>query len=287
MEVDGLGLLIDCGFPPHVLAARLSAVGRSWKSVSAVLLTHTHGDHWNSYTLEHLRRLNVPLVAHPDHHAMLAARAEHEPLRRAGLARPFGNGWFDLAPTLSALPIRVPHDSEPTFAFRFESRDGAGQSGWAVGYVSDAGHVTSELTRLLAGVDLLAVEYNHDVAMQRASGRPAILVSRVLGKNGHLSNAQAAELTRAVAKSGGPDGLRHLVQLHLSRDCNTPELAARAGREALAACAPAANLITSSQFTPTAPVELVSRPGRPPRPAPPAIQPALPGMETDVESSVR
>src|SRR5213076_1241688 len=102
-----------------------------------------------------------------------------------------------------------------------------------------------------AGVDVLAVEYNHDERMQRASGRPQILINRVLGDRGHLSNAQAAELTRTVARSCGPDGLRCLIQLHLSRDCNRPDLAAASGRAALDRDAPAADLVTASQFHPT------------------------------------
>ena len=49
----------------------------------------------------------------------------------------------------------------------------------------------------------------------------------MLGDLGHLSNRQAAELTAAIAGRSGEGFPAHLVQLHLSRDCNKPELAQR------------------------------------------------------------
>ena len=74
------------------------------------------------------------------------------------------------------------------------------------------------------------VEFNHCVKLERASRRPRFLVERVLSDYGHLSNRQAAEAVRALAEADEPGGLTAVVQLHLSRDCNTPELAAEAGR---------------------------------------------------------
>jgi hypothetical protein len=54
----------------------------------------------------------------------------------------------------------------------------------------------------------------------------------VLGREGHLSNAQAAEVLRQVlVSSQQPPGV--VVQLHLSEECNRPELAFRAAQEAV------------------------------------------------------
>jgi hypothetical protein len=56
---------------------------------------------------------------------------------------------------------------------------------------------------------------------------------RVLGDRGHLSNVQAAELLREILRRSEPGRPRHLVQLHLSRQCNRPAMAADAARVAL------------------------------------------------------
>src|SRR5262249_52240531 len=103
----------------------------------------------------------------------------------------------------------------------------------AVGYAADLGTWSVPVVEALSDVDLLALEFNHDVEMERRSPRPAILIARVLGDEGHLSNDQAAALVRAVLARSAPSRLRHVVQLHLSRDCNRPELARKAAAAAL------------------------------------------------------
>ena len=143
-------------------------------------------------------------------------------------------------------PVRVSHDSDPTFAFRIDGHSG-GELAWSVGYASDLGCYTPELIDLFAGVDVLALEYNHDVKLERNSPRPKFLVDRVLGDCGHLSNDQAAELTAAIAARSGAGFPSHLVQLHLSRDCNRPELASATGRAALARLNPKTEVITAAQ----------------------------------------
>jgi hypothetical protein len=85
----------------------------------------------------------------------------------------------------------------------------------------------------LTDVDVLGVEFNHDVAMQRASGRSPALIARVLSDQGHLSNRQAADLVRSVIVRSRRDRVGHLVLLHLSEQCNRPELAIHEAREVI------------------------------------------------------
>ena len=68
VEAEGFGVLIDAGLGPRQLGARLASAGRSWSAVHAVLLTHTHSDHWKDRTLAHLQRRGVPFYCHPSHH---------------------------------------------------------------------------------------------------------------------------------------------------------------------------------------------------------------------------
>lgn len=274
IETPGFGLLVDCGLPPQELAARMQQVGTSWAAVSAVVITHTHTDHWNRHTLEHLRRLNVRLIAHPEHHVKLATVPAYEPLRRAGLVSEFADGAaFELG-GLTLTPTRVPHDSDPTFAFRIDG------PGWAVGLASDLGCVPNELLAAFHGVDVLAVEFNHDVAMQRRSRRPRFLIDRVLGDEGHLSNAQAAAAVAAWTRAGE---VAAVVQLHLSRDCNSPDLAHAAGVTAVAGHSPTTRVVTASQHQPTEPLPLVPRTQRKILDAAPRVvksyQPLLPGLD--------
>ena len=175
-------LLIDCGLRPPELSDRLQRVGLRPADLTAVVLTHTHGDHWNRDTFALLRTLEIPLYSHEKHHTKLCTSAAYEPLRRAGLARQFAAGEpLTIAPRLSVLPVPVPHDCDPTFGFRVSGRDFATGDAWSLGYASDCGHPCPAVATAFAGVNVLAIEFNHDVDMQRASRRPAFLVNRVLG----------------------------------------------------------------------------------------------------------
>ncbi len=249
VQSAGFGALIDIGLGPRQVAARLAQIGLSWSAVHTVLLTHTHSDHWKDATLLHLHRNKIPLWCHAGHHTVLRTYSDgFLALDEAGLVRSFEpHEDIDLTPHLRfrALPVR--HDGGATFGFRLEgSADLFGQRD-AIGYVADLGCWDEDLAAQLADVDLLAVEFNHDVAMQEASGRMPRLIQRILGDDGHLSNVQAAALVRAVLERSAERRPRHLVQLHLSRDCNRHALAREIARTLLAELGVEVALHTASQ----------------------------------------
>src|SRR5262249_21519580 len=92
LQTGEFGLLLCAGLNPRTLAERLAAVGATWRSVRAAILTHTHGDHWNDRTLAHLLALRVPIWCHPNHHAILSTSDAFLELRQAGLVRSYEAG---------------------------------------------------------------------------------------------------------------------------------------------------------------------------------------------------
>src|SRR5262249_3172927 len=218
LEFNGFGLLIDAGLGPRLLAARLAAVGASWRSVNAILLTHTHGDHWKDHTLGALHRGRIPVYCHAEHFRELQALGlNFAHLLAADLVHTYEPDQdLALTPHLSCHPLAVMHDSEPTFGFRFAATEGLFGAGWSLAYLSDLGCWSMALAEAVADVDVLALEFNHDEEMERTSRRPAVLIERVLSDMGHLSNAQASDFLRAILNASGPNSPHHLVQLHLS-----------------------------------------------------------------------
>jgi phosphoribosyl 1,2-cyclic phosphodiesterase len=233
LDVGGFGVLIDFGLPPRELLTRLRKARLSWNRIDAVVLTHTHTDHWRPTTLTQLARLRVPIHCHAEHTSAIdQGRRSFAALSAAGMIRFYEPGQpIDFNSRCRCLPLELAHDDPMTCGFRFEGTHRG--KAWAVGYAADLGCWHQKLAGQLADVDLLALEFNHDVPMQLSSGRHPLLIRRVLGDQGHLSNEQAADFLTAILRKSAAGRLRHLVQLHLSDDCNRADLAEAAARQAL------------------------------------------------------
>ena len=261
LEVDSARVLIDCGIGPRQLADRLRAVGLSWPDISAVILTHTHSDHWRETTFKHFLKYRIPFFCHPHHdRSLLSEMPGFEKLAESGLVRHYSEAsCIDFGSGLVCWPIPVSHDGGPTFGFRFIARQPDGTAPIVAAYLADIGSWTPELVQVVANVDLLALEFNHDVEMELSSGRSSHLIERVLGKFGHLSNEQAALFLREVLLASRPGRLQHLVQLHLSRDCNHPDLAVESARSILDELASAATVVTADPDVPSSRLAISAR----------------------------
>jgi ribonuclease BN (tRNA processing enzyme) len=262
LEADGFGLLVDIGLGPRQLATRLAACGRSWRNIQAVLLTHTHSDHWRGKSLAALFSRRIPLFCHDEHLADLAAGCPefvYDRLQASGLLRTYSEERPpEFGAAIRCTPLGLRHDGGPTFGFRFAGPGDLLSGEWSLGYLADLGSWDDRLASALSDVDLLALEFNHDVAMQRSSGRHPMLIARVLGDEGHLSNEQAAELLREALCRSIAGRLQRLVQLHLSRQCNRPSLAQSAAQSVLDQLGRAVSIHSASQHNPSPPFEFAA-----------------------------
>ncbi|MDG3003838.1 MBL fold metallo-hydrolase [Paludisphaera mucosa] len=230
---QGAGLLIDAGLGVRLLAERLASVGSDWSHLSAVVLTHTHGDHVDTGVFRGMARRGIPLYCHEGHHQNLDRDEGFKALDRLGLVRCYDDRPFMAPSGFRVEPVTAWHDGGPTFGFRLEAGAGRKRRGVAVGYLTDTGTWCDATADALVDVDVLGVEFNHDVMMQRTSGRHPALIARNLGDRGHLSNRQAADLVSSILARSRRDRVSHLVLLHLSDQCNRPEIALREAGEAV------------------------------------------------------
>jgi phosphoribosyl 1,2-cyclic phosphodiesterase len=82
----------------------------------------------------------------------------------------------------------------------------------------------------LRQVHTLLIETNHDEKLlQNDTHRPWPVKQRIQSRHGHLSNAAAAGVIEELL----PGKIERVVLGHLSRDCNTPELALNTVRATL------------------------------------------------------
>lgn len=199
--------LIDAGLSPRRTRRLLVQAGLGELPIEGVLLTHLDHDHWYPGWLNALPdRATVHL------HRRHRGRAER--LGLTYLRTRFFEDDVELTSGVVARPVLNHHDDLGTVAYRVEFPGGG-----ALGFATDVGRCTQELVEHLRGVDVLAIESNYCPAMQLASARPDFLKQRIMGGKGHLSNQQSARAVRGISPR------RHVVLLHLSLECNTPETA--------------------------------------------------------------
>lgn len=212
-------VLVDCGFGPRETAARLARLDVGPESIAAVLLTHEHADHVGGAAACAARFGWTLRASHGT--AGAARKLADVPVRR------FDSHAAFAIDDLEIHPYPVPHDArEPT---QFVFADGAVR----LGVLTDAGALTAHIVDMLSDCAALVLECNHDADMLARGRYPVQLKRRIAGGFGHLENAAAADLLRAIDARG----LQHVVAAHLSEENNTPELA-RAALAGALGCTP-------------------------------------------------
>ncbi len=208
-------LMIDCGFSTTEAQKRLLTLNVQPEQVTALLVTHEHGDHLNGVA-RFARRYGVPVWMTKGTYRAWKDKKVPE-IEFINVHQAFSIG------ELTIRPYPVPHDAcEPCqFVFEYQGRK--------VGVLSDVGTITPHICEQLDLCDALLVECNHDPVMLRDGPYAESLKVRVAGPLGHLSNGQTAELLSNIDTSL----LQHLVIAHMSETNNTAELARNAVVNAL------------------------------------------------------
>ncbi|HHM06280.1 MAG TPA: MBL fold metallo-hydrolase [Gammaproteobacteria bacterium] len=232
IEAGGTCLLVDCGFSVQELGRRLAQVGRCLGDLSAVLVTHEHGDHVQGVAaLARQRGLPVWLTAGTARHKGLADVPDR---RLFHCHQDFAIG------DLQIQPFPVPHDAAEPGQCVF------GDGRVRLGLLTDCGSVTPHVEQCLDGVDALVLECNYEPVLLEGGDYPPALKRRVGGSYGHLSNAQAAALLGRIDTSC----LQHVLAAHLSEKNNTPGLARAALADALGAMPGDVAVATQDQVLP-------------------------------------
>jgi phosphoribosyl 1,2-cyclic phosphodiesterase len=205
-------VLVDCGVSIRRLERSLIELGVSPRSLAGILVSHEHGDHVRALQLKtpFSTKYNIPVYA-PRELFSAGVRgigAIHGYSLAAGSIAQVGD--------FTVSSYAKSHDAVRPLMFRLTAPDGV-----AAAVVTDLGEVTEEVYRGAYNADYLVFESNHDRQMELNSGRPQMLINRVLGRFGHLSNDEAGAALRELVG----ERTRGVMLAHLSMDCNTPHLA--------------------------------------------------------------
>ena len=209
VSCGGTHILLDAGISAKRITAGLAELGVKPHQLSAILLTHEHGDHVSGLRVLS-KKAGAPIYATRPTLWEWYKRNRCDEVRElfcpheAGTGVQIGALWVESFPT--------PHDAAGSVGWSI-----AGEGGRMV-LCTDLGHVTEPVRRAVAGCDLLVCETNHDVDWVRSGPYSYYLKQRILGNYGHLSNEAGAELAAFAVESG----TRAVILAHLSQTNNTP-----------------------------------------------------------------
>lgn len=203
IECDHTCVMLDCGFALKETERRLARLHREPADISAILITHEHGDHVAG-AVRFARKHDIDLWMTPGTRRAVR-NAELAPLKLVNCHEDFAIGDLHIQPT------PVPHDAREPCQYVFSNGERR------LGILTDAGHVSRYMTQHYSRCDALALECNHATEMLEGGPYPRSLKQRVGSDFGHLNNAQAAQMLRDIDCSR----LTHIVAVHLSETNNT------------------------------------------------------------------
>tara|TARA_R110000868_G_scaffold411652_2_gene706774 strand:+ start:18028 stop:18792 length:765 start_codon:yes stop_codon:yes gene_type:complete len=203
-------LLLDCGFTIKETVRRLALLGHQPEDLTAILVTHEHGDHIAGVG-PLARRYNIPVY-------LTHGTAQHKSVAKLPIRHLINTHQNFHIADIEITPVVVPHDArEPCqFVFRHQQK--------TLGVLTDLGSITPFIIQQYLHCDSLMLECNHDSRMLAMGPYPQSLKVRVGGQWGHLNNVQAANLLREI----NTEPLQHLVISHISEQNNTETLARNA-----------------------------------------------------------
>lgn len=210
-------VLIDAGIPYKDLCERIAAAGGSVAFISAVAVTHSHGDHTAGLKAL-INNTGLPVYATAGTAEELIAENKVPRDTKFVFCDEESAEFGDIG--ITRFPTS--HDTKDSCGYRVNTPSGS------CGICTDLGVVTDAVRRGVAGCDLLLFEFNHDIDMLRRGPYPPHLKIRILSDLGHLSNASAAAEVPFILSSG----TKQLILGHISRQNNTPDIALAAARTA-------------------------------------------------------
>lgn len=214
LYADGGGLMIDAGIGLRMIKRYFKEYGLAQPSLHGIIVTHDHADHVKSVG-SLCRDFCVPVYATEKVHKgiyknyCVRYKVPFQQQKTIEKNVPFQLGGFTIT------PFDVPHDSSDNVGYKIVCE------GRTFVLLTDVGHFTEEMERVIGEAEYLVIEANYDLEMLRGGSYPQHLKQRIASGYGHTSNNGCAETLAKCATSR----LKHVWLCHLSAENNHPELA--------------------------------------------------------------
>lgn len=203
--------LIDAGFSAKKIEQRLAEIGVEPETLSAIFITHEHGDHILGAGVL-ARKYQLPLYITQKSYEIAKSKlgkiSDHQ-IR-------YLEGGFYFSEQTHITPFEVMHDAVLTVGFNIQDRQESKLS-----IATDIGYATNVVKDAFRYSDAIIIESNYDPEMLLIGPYPWELKERVKSKYGHFSNESAAKFIESIYT----ESLQKVFLAHISKDNNTQQLA--------------------------------------------------------------
>lgn len=211
IEEEDTKVLVDAGLSGKRIKESLASIGVEIKELSAVLVTHEHGDHIKGVGVLS-RKYDLPVYATEKTWGSMG--------EQIGKISEDNKFYIEKNKSLEFEGLKfecfsTSHDTVDPIGVTFCNKNSKGA------IMTDTGKLTSSMLNNLLEADFLFCEANHDEGMVATGSYPWSLKKRVLGEKGHLSNKDLAEGLAKILSSNETE----LILGHLSEENNRPDLA--------------------------------------------------------------
>lgn len=195
---DGHLLQIDMGVTLKYEKEQLAKYSRRFEDIEALLITHEHADH-------------IKTVEFFDKSKVYCAKGTY------GVPEENVLDWYQTyyIAGFKVTVLATSHDATNPIGFILEADDEK------LVYMTDTGYISERNLEYMKNPDYICIESNHNVKMLFETNRPASLIMRIIGDEGHLSNEDSAMYMAEVIG----EKTKEIVLMHLSEEANTHELA--------------------------------------------------------------
>lgn len=216
IKTHNAAVLVDAGTTGKQMLEGLKKVKLEPHEIFGILITHEHYDHIRGISVFHNKIKEAPIYASQGTIGVMAEKLGSKIYDYELRPVSHFDGRFKID-EISIEPFPLSHDAAEPLGYTFTA------GGKTIAILTDTGVVTEDAFKAIKEADLLVLEANYEERVLLMNRKyPYELKKRIMGRHGHLSNEDCANLISDIVKRRRKETPPKILLAHLSGENNTP-----------------------------------------------------------------